>query len=302
MMSEKMDVIIANPAGNTTIFVLTPVPLDRYQEVTGKLLDIDFKTGFGGAFAEGTFTEDIYANEIKGEQLGFVLPDTPQGLPAMNMSGLEFCGNASRAFAFYKAVTMDPVPETIRISVSGCDEPLTATIDVPGKDSKIQMPLPKLAATYSAQQLGIVDRYPDMADGILVDMDGIFHLVLKDVDASPEIFEEIKAKFYPDSDTGDALTNFPAFGVMFYNTKSEILTPVVYVHEVATTYFEGSCASGTTATSFAASLSMPDGVHKMAFQQPAGTLFTEVTKESGQVTGVELNGLIELSDVITVEI
>ena len=300
-MAEKIDVIIANPAGNTTVFVLTPVPLDRYQDVTGKLLDIDFKTGFGGAFAEGTFQEDIYKDEIKGEQLGFILPDTADGLPAMNMSGLEFCGNASRSFAFYKATTMDPVPEEITVSVSGCDHPLNAKVDVPGKDSKIQMPLPKLAATYTAQQLGLADRYPDMADGILVDMDGIFHLVLKDVKASPEIFDEIKAQFYP-GERGGALANFPAFGVMFYDTRTQILTPVVYVHDVATTFFEGSCASGTTATSFAASLDMPDGLHKMTFQQPAGTLYTEVKKESGQITGVELNGLIELSDVITVEI
>ena len=33
-MSRKIDVIVANPAGNTTIFVLTHVPVEEYGEIT----------------------------------------------------------------------------------------------------------------------------------------------------------------------------------------------------------------------------------------------------------------------------
>ena len=308
-MAEKVNVIVANPAGNTTLFVMDPYPVSRYSEVANALLEIDFKAQYGEAFADkGIFTEDIYKNEIKGEQVAFVLDDTEDGLPAMNMCGLEFCGNASRSFAFLRAHLDGMEQGELKISVSGCDYPLTAEIVAPDKSAKIQMPLPKLAATYSAAQLGLADRYPDMADGILVNMDGIFHLVLKDVDASPEIFEELKALFYPGEGgltnlPGEGvLTDFPAFVVMFLNTINEILTPVVYVHDVDTTYFEGSCASGTTATAFAAAIDLPDGLHQLAFRQPAGTLYAEIQKESGKITEIKLDGLVELSDMITVEI
>ncbi len=40
-------------------------------------------------------------------------------------------------------------------------------------------------------------------------------------------------------------------GVMFYDTARNVLTPVVYVKDVDTTYFEGSCGSGSTAVAAA---------------------------------------------------
>ena len=303
-MAEEIKLIVANPAGNTTILVLSPVPVTSYQVVTDKLLDIDFKAVFPDAFSEDIFREDIYKEKIMAEQVGFCLEEPRDGVPAMNMSGLEFCGNASRAFSYYLATNSKPPLTEVQISVSGWDYPLTAKVDPSNKDAKVLMPLPKTGAVMSAEDLGIADRYPNMADGILVDMDGIFHLVLKDVKPSREIFEEIKSIFYPKDQTGsgDHLKNFPAFGVMFIDTKSETMTPVVYVHEVDTTYFEGSCASGTTAAAFAEAQRLPDGAHRLTFREPAGTLYTEVKKESGSVTEIWLNGLIELSDVITVEI
>ena len=40
-MAEKLKVIMANPAGNATVLVLSPVPRERYAEVAGKLLQIN---------------------------------------------------------------------------------------------------------------------------------------------------------------------------------------------------------------------------------------------------------------------
>ena len=308
-MKETIDLIVCNPAGNTTILVLSPAPISCYQEITDAVLDINFKDGYGIQFTEGN-----YDKEIKGEQVAFMLPDADDGtgrmLPAMNMCGLEFCGNASRSFAYYRAFNANPPLKEITVKVSGCDYPLVAEIDSANKDAKIQMPLPHEAARFTAEQLGLADRYPDMTEAILVDMDGISHLVLKDVEPSPELFEELKGLFYPASmkvdgasETDGALIgDFPAMGVMFIDTKTDIMTPVVYVHDVDTTYFEGSCASGTTAASFVLAMDLPDGTHKLTFRQPAGTLYTEVQKESGQIKEIKLNGLVELSDIITVEI
>jgi len=295
-MPEKIDIIVANPAGNTTILVLTDVPVSRYQEITDKVLDIDFKNGYGIEFTEGN-----YDKEIKGEQVGFVLARSREGCPAMNMSGLEFCGNATRAFAFYEATRSNPPLDEITVSISGCERPLKAEIDVKNKDSRAQMPIPDRWTELSAKDLEIDDLYPDMANGILVEMDGISHLVLRGVKATPELFEHVRKKIYATQSYMYGDGPLPALGVMFLD-KDDSLTPVVYVHEVATTYFEGSCASGTTATATVLSREMKDGTCKLIFKEPAGTLYADVTKESGEILDIKLGGLIEISDVITVEI
>jgi diaminopimelate epimerase len=94
----------------------------------------------------------------------------------------------------------------------------------------------------------------------------------------------------------------PALGVMFYDKDTSSLTPVVYVADVDSTYFEGSCASGTVAASFALVQDLEDGVHEFTMQQPEGMLHTAVTKKNGHIESISLKGLVSLSDIITVEI
>ena len=69
-MSKKIDIIVANPAGNTTIFVLTPVPVEEYGEITESLLKIDFGKDFGVRFT----CPD--SESVMGEQVGFILPES----------------------------------------------------------------------------------------------------------------------------------------------------------------------------------------------------------------------------------
>ncbi len=304
-MTRKIDIMLFDPAGNFTIFVLTPTPVSDYQEVANKVLEIDFKARYGTSFEQGVDLE-----EIKGEQVAFVLEEPRDGYPAMNMCGLEFCGNASRSFAYLVAAMnrkaakegtnstdANPQVQEVKVSVSGCDYPLTTFVDIEHNRSKIQMPTPSGHKVFTAEELGLAEEFPDAGDGILVDMDGISHLVLKDIPATPERFEQLKEFLYTKVDS-----TFPAIGVMFYDTKKDFLTPVVYVKDVDTTYFEGSCASGTTSTSYVMALDLPDGTHEMTFRQPAGTLYTEVIKDSGKLIEIRLDGVVEMTDVFTVEV
>ena len=86
-MSRTIDLVVLNPAGNTTILVLSPTDRSDYAEVANKLLEMDFGE------------QCPWADSVKGEQVAYALDD-PAPLPAMEMCGLEFCGNASRAFAY----------------------------------------------------------------------------------------------------------------------------------------------------------------------------------------------------------
>ena len=295
-MTRNLDILIADSSGNITIMVLTPVPRDEYKQVAQQLLDM---------------------KKLGGEQVAFVLPESD--MPSMEMCGLEFCGNASRAFAFYEAdrqgLLTPEAPDTdnseltdsvnITVKVSGCDHPLTADIiseqgpsgesNAPDSTKKaaveMEMPVPSNIRKLSARELSL------NRDGLLVDIDGISHLILEDIPASSHTFEDLQHYIYENIDP-----ELPAFGVMFCDTVNQMMTPVVYVKDVDSTYFEGSCASGTVAASFALVQDLEDGIHEFTMQQPEGMLHTTVNKKDGQVESISLKGLVSLSDIISVTI
>ncbi|MDO4545190.1 MAG: hypothetical protein Q4C25_03450, partial [Bacillota bacterium] len=209
--------------------------------------------------------------------------------PQMEMCGLEFCGNASRAFALYRSQLHTPPLASITVKVSGCDHPLDAKIDADTGQVDMQMPVPGSFREFSAKELGL------NTGGILVNIDGISHLILKDVAPMADTFQRLKDLIYE-----EYLPDLPAFGVMFCDTANDLMTPVVYVKDVDSTYFEGSCASGTVAASFAIAKDLEDGVHSFTFQQPEGTLASDVTVKDGAVESVSLKGIVTLSEVITV--
>lgn len=268
-MKKKLDIIVANPAGNITIMVLTPVLRKDYKTVAQKLLQL-----------EG----------LNGEQVAFLLPGNEKNtFSKMEMCGLEFCGNASRAFALHKARCHKPPLRKLEVAVSGFPEPLTARIDPEAGYVEMDMPVPTELRSFSGKELSL------NRDGILVSIDGISHLVLEDVAPVAETFEMLKDFIYKNYDPG-----LPAFGVMFCDTVNQLMTPVVYVKDVDTTYFEGSCASGTVAASCAMADSLPDGRHRFILQQPEGTLHTTVIKKKNQIEKITLGGVIALSDVVSV--
>lgn len=281
-MKRKIDLIVFDPAGNTTLMVLTPVQKEEYAEVAKKLLEIDFGP------------DCSWRDVAYGEQVSYVLEGNA---PRMDMCGLEFCGNASRSFAYYRVMFLGEGEESgdgrkkIEVSVSGCDYPLTAVVDPANQDSVIQMPLPAEVRMIDTAPAGVEGEHP------FVIFDGISHLVIKGEEPDADKFARIKDYFYKEIDPG-----MDAFGVMFINEEKDLMSPVVYVRDVDTTYFEGSCASGTAAASVAKAVVETDGTYEYVFRQPDGTLYSAVTKEDGGFTEVKLGGIIEMTDILHVEV
>ena len=91
-MTRGIDLIVFDPAGNTTIMVLTPVPRSEYADTAKRLLEIDFDEHCS------------WRGTAYGEQVAYIVPEDDSGRnePIMEMCGLEFCGNASRSFAYYR--------------------------------------------------------------------------------------------------------------------------------------------------------------------------------------------------------
>lgn len=263
-MEKNIQVQVADASGNITIFVLDQFERSAYQSVATQLLDME---------------------ELGGEQVAFVT-----GEDSMEMCGLEFCGNASRSFGLMLAKQRNlQGTGKIQISVSGCDERLGVDVDVANNYTRIKMPVP-----VSIQAL--TDTPVDMLNGAtLVDLGGIMHVILTDVEATQENFDVIK-------DYINGTYNPPAMGSMFYDCEKNTLTPVVYVRDVDTTYFEGSCGSGSTAVAAAFSAEEKSGIFQFEINQPAGMIISTIEKAHGDIKNVWIQGPVSLSDVKEVTI
>lgn len=262
-MKKNIDIIVANPSGNITIFVKTPVPRSEYQTVASQLLAME---------------------NLKGEQVAFILPNPKlDGIDgSMEMCGMEFCGNASRSFGMILAQEARERGIAAKtVLVSGCEEPLSVELDMDMGGAKVRMPNP--VSCEKKQECTIVD------------FGGILHVIVKDLPAEKEIFDLLKDRVYEQLDP-------PAMGVMFWDTEAKRLTPVVYVKDVDTTYFEGSCGSGTTALAAAFSLGREDGTYSWSVPQPAGTIDVTALVKDGRAAEIYIDSPVELSLQKTVEI
>lgn len=95
--------IPADPAGNLTAIVLSPVAAQDRAKIAAEMM---------ARCSEGF------------EQVGFADETSLTGdLPTLCMMGGEFCGNATRAFACYAAKVRGRGETRLAVSVSGAREP-----------------------------------------------------------------------------------------------------------------------------------------------------------------------------------
>lgn len=189
----KLQVVRADPAGNITLFVLTPVEKKDCAAIAAKLLAI---------------------GELGAEQVGFVFPGGH-----MEMGGGEFCGNASRAYGYLAAKQRRLAgKQTLSLSVSGCDHPIAVTVNADEGTAAAEMPLPQLV-----KKLEIAG-----ACGTLVHLGGIAHFVVENVVPDKTFFERVEGVFasYPeleaygvlflDGDRMTPLVKVPAAGTLTF--------------------------------------------------------------------------------------
>lgn len=139
----KLRFCAADPAGNTTLLVESPVQKEQYHTVANQLLALP---------------------KIRGEQVGFLTKPIMGGAIRLEMMGGEFCGNAARCAGFYHTLRTGG-ERFIPVEISGCSEVLQVEVD--GDTAWTQMPIPlSLGQTE-------VDGLPVTA----VRFEGIVHLV-----------------------------------------------------------------------------------------------------------------------------
>ena len=155
--------IPADPAGNLTAIVLSPVAPQARAAVAARMM---------ARCPEGF------------EQVGFAEADSLTGeFPRLCMMGGEFCGNAARAFACYAAGVRGRGETRLSVAISGAKNPVPVEIEPASGRAYAQMPLPCALDRLRA----------DGRDIPLVRMEGIDHALLLNETPSPELAERVLA-------------------------------------------------------------------------------------------------------------
>lgn len=213
--------IVLNPAGNITALVLDEtVKREDYKNVSREILK---------------FNKSI-------EQVGFLkrLIIDDKTIFRLEMMGMEFCGNASRAFACFLYYSGFETNNNFVFSTSGIDDIIEAHVKfIKEKEyfSSIKLPFDK--DTNEVLETKIIDNI----EVNIVTLDGITHVLINE---DVMKFDETKYLEYVKYFIKKLkLGNLPAVGIIWYNQFK--IKPVVWVKGTDTYYYENACGSGSLA-------------------------------------------------------
>jgi diaminopimelate epimerase len=278
-----MDIVVADPAKNITVFVLDEIRDREKRAETARTLLADPR--------------------FKAEQVGFVLP--PPGGKAgrrlwrLEMMGGEFCGNAARSFGLFIARETGlhgRIPVTVEIS--GMDTPLVVTADTEAGTAEVEIPKPLAMDRVEIHGGKMEGRaFP------LVIFDGIVHAIAPDTKPEEKTFRLIKTaveKRCRDLAGPEQEGRPGAIGVMFFDTESRFMTPAVYVAATDSLVFESSCGSGSAALAAWKTRGSGAGESRLEVRQPGGVIGVTVCRQNGEIARIRIGGPVQLSGKILV--
>lgn len=294
----ELRLIMADPAGNRTAIVRSPVPLELRGKTAAAIMKIQ---------------------ELRAEQVGFETDPVMGGAGRLEMMGGEFCGNAARSFGFLcflerenaqqaerpdsgsyplsdKQMSGD-VPGDILIEISGSAGLLRVYCDPEQGTAFSEMPMPQ-GLEYTEE------GYP------LVISEGIVHMILEDEEPDPDLIHRMIGRYGH---------RYDAFGMQFL--KGDVLIPVVYVGASDSLVYESSCGSGSLAAAwYLETISRERKITDMAadgperkrenpagsgiwkFREPGGGIIVRLDRdENGRLHGI-MGGRIHMEEEISLSI
>jgi len=239
-----MEYYYCNPTGNITILVEEEVPVEKQPEISNYLCEI----------------------EPTCEQVGFIYYDEKDADIRLRMAGGEFCGNATMStaalFCSKNNLEKDASRDVI-LRVSGAKELLKVSVKRIGANEysgRVSMPAPEKMIIQEFLLNGVKYELP------VVMFEGMYHVIFTGV-LEKEAAEKA-VKFWCND------MNAPAMGIMMLDEETDTLTPLVYVKDLDSLYWEHSCGSGTAAAGFYYYNKFKATVTKH-FKEPSGTLTIE---------------------------
>jgi diaminopimelate epimerase len=264
-LEQKISYHLMDPTKNYTILVDTPVPEEEQAAVAAELM----------------------RRVPLAEQAGFVSPVSDQDPVdtdiAVRMAGGEFCGNASMCTAVY-AVThgyakrYDPQENAhgVRIAFRGQERPIRVQVR-PQEDGSFActVEMPEVLGI-SVQQFDPCEGFPEGISLPVVFFPGIAHAIVE-TEKTPgaSLIRERAERLLP---LWCAQLGAEAMGLMFLDAETghapvRTLSPLVYVADIGSLFWENSCASGSTAVG--AYLGLPE----IVLSQPGGILRVSCTQD-----------------------
>lgn len=262
----QLEYITADPTGNITLLITTPVAEQDRARVAGYLME----------------------REPTAEQAGFLC--VTDGGVRLDMAGGEFCGNATMCaaaeFLREKGVRAG-ARERVTVRVPGAAGAVTAEAQALKDGSfscTVDMPAPEPP---QSRRFALDGREYELP---LVRLPGIAHVIVPG-GIPRETAQRAVRKWC--AGTGEA-----ALGLMLLDETGERLEPLVYVPGAETLVWESSCASGTTAVG--AWLSQRDGTPRsLSLSQPGGVLTIHADFSAGLF---RLGGHVRLGERKIVEV
>jgi diaminopimelate epimerase len=280
----KLDIVIADPAGNITAFVpASQIPKNENPQ-TLKQSKIDIAKNI------------LACKNLNTEQVGFFYPPSEtenktenknkiETLWRLEMMGGEFCGNAARSFGLFCAQQCKlSGKHSIPISISGAEKPVIINVDVEENFAEVEIPPPvKIDVLLYEKKILPVCIFS-----------GITHIIACDIPASEKIFYAIKKLAEKNIACGSVNQN-DALGVMFYDTKKQFMQPAVYVYQTESLVFESSCASGSAAFAACKYKDILDCNETFLLRQRGGTIQVATKKISGKIESITIGGYVSIS-------
>lgn len=246
----KIKYYLLDPTGNKTVLVDTPVDRKDYCKIAARLMEL----------------------EPTAEQVGFL------GDSSLCMAGGEFCGNATMSAAAIMCMKNGMSAggtKTVQLKVSGASDKVDVSVTADSDGvyfGTVCMPEPECI---SIEELEFENKKYSLP---VVRFSGIYHIISENV-LDKSISERAVKKWCAD-------LKCDALGIMLLDINNHKLDPLVYVPNPETSFWESSCASGTSAVGAYVAYIKKQPV-ELSLREPGGTLtvFAEgkTVKLSGSV-------------------
>ncbi len=236
---------VVSSSGNITALITTEVPQSKYKSICKAIMESD----------------------VNIEQVGFV--DFSNEVIELNMSGGEFCGNATLS-ALALASDLKNITADFSIKVSGSGEVLKGKSSKNGDSyyAECLIPYKNNIGTVKLLLNGGEKSFP------IIKLDGISHIIVP-FDFDREYAEKLIKNYANEN-------NLSALGIMFYDEAESRLVPLVYVRNIDTLFYEKSCASGSCAVAIYNSLKAKKGT-ELTLSQPGGVISVSTDCKAGYV-------------------
>lgn len=258
----RLRIIMADPAGNRTAIVRTPVPADQRAQIAAKLLQM---------------------KDLRAEQAGFETAPLMGGAGRLQMMGGEFCGNAARSYGYLlwkeKEETQGKAAGDIQIEISGSPHPLRVFCDPAQDSSYAEMPMPQ-AVEYSPE------GYP------LVISEGITHMIVEDREPDEDLIRTAVDTYGQKWD---------AFGIMFLKGK-KLIPVVYVAAAGSLVYESSCGSGSLAAAWYLEQKTARDGLSSYCFQEPGGTIRVKILREKGGTVSGRMGGALLLEKETEIEV